>query len=140
MSDGPSITAGDWGGTWRRAASDSVQAWADDDRLAATIVLPWTTQSGAETLATYISELTTHTWDLATATGISVAWDDGVCEFAAKAFRREMPMADRTPMWEAFVAGKGEGFEFDPPFGNAVEVADDASAIDRLVAWSGRTP
>lgn len=130
----------DWSADWRDRAAEVEAAWADDDRLQATIVLPWATMTGAETLATYVAEITTHTWDLATATGQCAEWDDDVCRLALDTMRRELPMADRTPMWEAFRATAPANFQFDAPFANAVAVGNDAPLIDQLVAWTGRTP
>lgn len=130
----------DWAADWRARAADVESAWADARRLQETVVLPWATMTGAETLATYVAEITTHTWDLATATGQRAAWDDDVCQVALETMRRELPLADRTPMWEAFRATAPANFQFDAPFANAVAVATDAPLIDQLVAWTGRRP
>ena len=67
----------------------------------------------------------THTWDLATATGHTPAWDDEVVAGALVAVRRKLPTAERAPAI---------------PFADAVPVPDDAPVIDRLVAWQGRDP
>lgn len=135
-----SVERTSWVADWRERAADVEAAWADDDRLRATIVLPWATMTGAETLATYVAEITTHTWDLAVATGQRPAWDDGVCRLALDTMRRELPMADRTPMWEAFRSTAPANFQFDAPFANAIAVGSDAALIDQLVAWTGRKP
>ena len=115
-------------------------AWSDDAKLDQTVVLPWATMTGAEMLAMYVSEITTHTWDIAKATGQHPEWDDAVCQLALDAMHRDLPMADRTPMWEAFKATAPANFQFDPPFANAVAVGADAPLIDQLVAWTGRQP
>jgi len=131
---------GAWAAEWRDAAVEMESAWADDSRLRATIVLPWATMTGAEVLSMYVSEITTHTWDLATATGQHPEWDDEVCRLGLSAMHRDLPMADRTPMWEAFRAHAPANAQFDPPFANAVAVPADAPLIDQLVAWTGRQP
>lgn len=136
----PDIEHHDWAADWRAAATDVEIAWADDARLRQTVVLPWATMTGAETLATYIAEITTHTWDLAAATDQCPSWDDDVCQLALDTMRRELPMVDRTPMWEAFKATAPANFQFDAPFANAVAVPVDAPLIDQLVAWTGRKP
>jgi len=133
-------STGDWASDWRDAAVEMESAWADDDTLRATMVLPWATMTGAEVLSMYVSEITTHTWDLATATGQHPAWDDEVCRLGLSAMHRDLPMADRTPMWEAFRAHAPANLQFDPPFANAIAVAADAPLIDQLVAWTGRQP
>jgi uncharacterized protein (TIGR03086 family) len=132
----------DWAAHWQVLADKCDAVWSDDALLGRDIVLPWTTMTGAEMLATYAAEITTHTWDLATPTGQHPAWDDAVCQLGLDAMRRELPMADRTPMWESFRANipAGAEFQFDAPFANAVAVSSNASLIDLLVAWSGRRP
>jgi uncharacterized protein (TIGR03086 family) len=130
----------DWAADWRDRAADVAAAWSDDAALQRTVVLPWATMTGAETLAMYLAEVTTHTWDLATATGQRAAWDDTVCQTALDTMRRGLPMADRAPMWEAFRADAPANIQFDPPFANAVAVASDAPLIDQLVGWTGRQP
>lgn len=132
----------DWGADFRRAADAIQTSWADDGRLTATIDLPWASMSGANALGTYINELTTHTWDLARATGQAVAWDDEVVAAAFAAIQRELPIEDRDPIWQGFLANAPAeaAAGFTPPFANAVTVADDASPIERLVAWNGRRP
>jgi uncharacterized protein (TIGR03086 family) len=134
------VTSTDWSADWR-AAGDAVAAvWADSELLTTEIVLPWARMSGAEALGTYTSEITSHTWDLARATGQQPAWDDEVCRLGLASMRRELPMADRTEIWKAFAANVPADMTFDAPFGNAVDVAADAPMIDQLVAWTGRQP
>jgi uncharacterized protein (TIGR03086 family) len=131
---------GDWLAGWKVGAAEAQAAWADDAALTREVVAPWATMPGAAMLATYINELTVHPWDLATATGQQVAWDDSVCALALSAMRQALPMADRTPMWEAFKANMPTGMEMTPPFANATDVPADAPMIDQVVAWSGRRP
>lgn len=128
----------DWGADLRRIAADAIAAWADDARLDSTVTLPWAVRSGAETVGIYVNEVTVHTWDLATATGQLVEWDDDVVALAFDAMQRELPMPDRDAMWAAFTDGLPEGVDFAPPFANARPVAPGASPIDRLLAWNGR--
>jgi len=130
----------EWAADWRAAAIEMEDAWADETKLRNMVVLPWATMTGAEVLSMYVSEITTHTWDLATATSQRPAWDDAVCRLGLAAMHRDLPMADRTPMWEAFKAHAPANLQFDPPFANAVAVPVDAPLIDQLVAWTGRQP
>jgi uncharacterized protein (TIGR03086 family) len=139
MADGE-IEHVDWATNWREAAADVDAALADDALLGRTVVLPWATMTGAEMLATYVSEITTHTWDLATATGQQPQWDDAVCQLALDTMHRELPMVDRGPIWEAFRANAPANAQFDPPFANAVAISSEAPLIDQLVAWTGRQP
>ena len=130
----------DWVADWKAAAAEVDAAWADDDKLESTVVLPWATMTGADMLGMYVSEITTHTWDVAKATGQDPDWDDAVCRLALDAMHRDLPMADRTPMWDEFKAHAPANFQFDAPFANAVAVPVDAPLIDQLVGWTGRQP
>jgi uncharacterized protein (TIGR03086 family) len=109
-----------------RAAVDEVEAvWSDPAVLQREVRLPFGTLPGAAALASYTGELSTHTWDLAVATGQSPARDERVLTGALAAIHAKLPSAERPP---------------GVPFGDAVPVADDAPVIDRLVAWQGRDP
>lgn len=138
-ADAADVPVGEWPDAWRSAARDVHAAWSDDvlDRPTA---LPWGTFTGVEVLGVYANEISVHTWDLAAATGLVPVWDTPALEFSLEAIHQQLPMADRTPMWEATRAQLPEGFPWEDPFGPAVPVADDAPLIDRLVAWNGRRP
>lgn len=127
---------------WRDAGHDVQAAWTDDALLERPTMLPWGTFNGADVLGVYTNEITVHTWDLAQATGQQPDWDPSVLAEADAAIRTQLPMADRTQMWAEAKASLPlpPGVEWEDPFGNAVEVPDDAPAIDRLVAWNGRQP
>ncbi|HEX2784641.1 MAG TPA: TIGR03086 family metal-binding protein [Ilumatobacteraceae bacterium] len=130
----------DWAADWQAGAAEVHVAIADDSLLQRTVVLPWATLTGAEMLAIYTSEVTTHTWDVAKATGQLPEWDDAVCQLALQAMHRSLPIAERGPIWEAFRANAPANMQFDPPFANAVAVSSNAPAIEQLVAWAGRQP
>jgi uncharacterized protein (TIGR03086 family) len=140
MHDGAVVDHADRVADWRAGAAEVDAAWSDDALLDRSVVLPWATMTGAEMLAMYVSEITTHTWDLAKATGQHPAWDDAVCQLALDAIHRDLPVVDRTPIWESFLANAPANMQFDPPFANAVAVANDAPLIAQLVAWTGRRP
>jgi uncharacterized protein (TIGR03086 family) len=129
-----------WLAAWSDAAERVQEAWADDASLTRIVHLPWAQESGAVTLASYCSEITVHTWDLATATGQHPAWDDEVVATAWEA-SRWMPGEGRAEIFAAIKAGMGEPYRSGPdPFAAPVPVPDDAPLIDRLVAWNGRRP
>lgn len=127
-----------WSDAWTTAASRAADAWRDDAVLERPMALPWIQGNGAEILATYFSELTVHTWDLAMATGQQPAWDDAVVT-AALAAREILPAENRRALFEEISAAMGLD-EVAIPFAEAVPIPDDAPAIDRLVAWNGRDP
>ena len=98
--------------------------WGDDALLDRVVELPWATLPARVLIAIYLAEVSTHTWDLAVATGQQPAFDGGSMEVALATMQMGLP---------------AEGRE-QTPFGAPVPVADDAAAIDRLVAWTGRNP
>lgn len=128
-----------WPDAWREAGRRAAGAWSDDAVLERPMALPWIAGSGAEVLASYFSELTVHTWDLATATGQQPDWDDAVVAAAFDAARRILPAENRRALYEQVSAARGFD-EVAVPFAEAVPISDDAPAIDRLVAWNGRDP
>lgn len=128
-----------WLDTWRESGRRAAAAWCDDAVLERPMALPWIEGSGAQVLASYFSELTVHTWDLATATGQQPDWDDTVVAAAFDGARQILPAENRRALYEQISAARG----FDTvavPFAEAVPISDDAPAIDRLVAWNGRDP
>ncbi len=139
-SEEATISSSNWSADWRAMTEAALQAWADDDALTKVTVLPWATMTGAEALGTYTSEITNHTWDLAKATGQTALWDDDVCRLSLASMQRELPIADRAPMWAGMLAHAPADFVFAAPFGNAIAVPSDAAPIDQLLAWCGRQP
>jgi uncharacterized protein (TIGR03086 family) len=116
-------------------------AWTDPSRLTAMMTLPWVTAPGAALLTMYTSELTVHTWDLARATGQRPAWRDGVVQVALDAALQALAPGDREAGFEAMRAQLPAALSANfPPFKNAIDIADGAPLIDRLVAWYGRRP
>lgn len=124
------------------AAAHAVQAaWTDGTKLAKEMVLPWATAPGAAMVAMYTSELTVHTWDLATATGQQPEWHQPTLEAALVTAFQGLPPADR----ESYFTQQAEAMGMPwlathPPFRNAVPVADDAPTLHRLLGWYGRQP
>lgn len=114
-----------WLDAWSDAAHDVQAVWSEPGILDRMMVLPFATLPGAAMMALYTSEVTTHTWDLATATGQQPAWDDDVVAVALAAMQRALPPDARGP---------------GVPFDEVVPVGEDAPLIDQLVAWNGRRP
>ena len=128
-----------WADAWKESGRRATDAWTDDAVLERPMALPWIQGSGAEVLATYVSELTVHTWDLATATGQQPEWDDTVVTAALEAARQILPAENRRALYEEISIAMGLD-EVAVPFAEAIPIPDDAPAIDRLVAWNGRDP
>ncbi len=127
-----------WSDAWKTAACSAADAWSGDAVLEQPMALPWIQGSGAEILTSYFSELTVHTWDLATATGQQPVWDDTVVT-AALAAGDILPAENRLALFEEISAAMGLD-DVAIPFAEQVRIPDDAPAIDRLVAWNGRDP
>jgi uncharacterized protein (TIGR03086 family) len=127
-----------WPDAWAASERRVEDAWRDDAVLERPMALPWIQGTGADVLASYFSELTVHTWDLAVSTGQQPDWDDAVVTVALAA-RDFLPAENRLALFEEISAAMGLD-EVAVPFAEAITVADDAPAIDRLVAWNGRDP
>lgn len=128
-----------WPDAWKAAGRRAEDAWSDDAVLERPMALPWIEGKGAEVLTSYFSELTVHTWDLATATDQRPDWDGTVVAAALEAARQILPAENRRALYEQISAARGLD-EVAVPFAEAVPISDDAPAIDRLVAWNGRDP
>jgi uncharacterized protein (TIGR03086 family) len=128
-----------WADAWQQAAHANQAAWSDE-ALDRKVTLPWTSMSGAEVLQMYTSEVTVHTWDLATATGQHPRWDDAVVGTALDAMRRDLPVEGRREMIEEAMRNMPPGTPRVFPFADAVPVPEDAPLIDRLAGWTGRDP
>lgn len=135
----PQIADGRWADAWQESAGKAAQAWSDDDLLAQPMALPWIQGSGADVLASYLSEVSVHTWDLAVATGQQPDWDDAVITAALQSAHRILPPENRRALYAEISAAMGLD-EVAMPFAEAVALEDDAPAIDRLIAWNGRDP
>jgi uncharacterized protein (TIGR03086 family) len=123
----PSVTTGvtDFTGAWKEGRAKLDETLADNAVLTVTCKLPWGTLPGAAAIAAYTGELTTHSWDLAKATGRTAMLDDLLAEHCL-------------PLVQQFIPAEPRGGHV--PFGPVVEVAADAPPYDRLVAWEGRKP
>jgi len=137
---GPQLALDQWMPRWCETAAAANAAWADDALLSEMIALPWGQFVGSSVAAVYTNELLVHSWDLATAIGLSAEWDEGAIAVAAEEMCRQLPDPDRGPMWAAMASVMPPGVPWEDPFANAVDVDDDASPIEQLVAWNGRTP
>lgn len=118
------ITSDDWAGDWaaRRSVTDASLDAAD---LGLTVTVPWGEVTVGQALASYISELATHAWDLAVATGRLDELDNALAAAALPAARAKIPAAPRGG---------------DIPFGPVIDTPADAPEYDQLVAWCGRDP
>ena len=110
----------DWSAAFKERSAQLVEAWRaagldemDDESPQ---------RSGA---AMQIAEFAVHGWDLVRATGAPIELDDRIAEYALTWSRPMLRPEFRGP---------------DMPFGDEVQVPEDASIQDRMAAWFGRDP
>jgi uncharacterized protein (TIGR03086 family) len=130
-----------WAQAWTSAVDAAKVAWADDATLTRRVVLPWFDGPGGGVLLGWAAEVTIHTWDVATATGQAVAWDEDLMPVLLEISKAALPAEGREALFEAVRKDlPAEWRDAPPPYGEAVPVADDRPLIDHLVAWHGRRP
>ncbi|GLZ49556.1 TIGR03086 family protein [Actinomycetospora sp. NBRC 106375] len=128
----PGAADGDPAAEIAAARPDVDRAWelgvADGDEAAVldrVLTVPWGTMPGRFVGFGYVQELTVHAWDLAAATGRSAGLDEELAVAIEENAHRVLPAEPR-----------GGPIPFGPP----VDVAADAGAYERVVAWLGREP
>ena len=112
----------DLAGRYPEVAAAGRHAWQQHDDLTVMVRAPWGEVPAAAAIGGYLTEVVTHGWDLAVATGQPAEADPELAATAEAAARRGIP-ADRGP---------------GVPFGPVVEPAPDATPTERLVNWLGR--
>jgi uncharacterized protein (TIGR03086 family) len=107
---------------WNAAKAHLAEA-ATPEALAATHTMPFGEVPGEMALSVIVADHLTHGWDLAKATGQAFQPDDDLSEWALA-------------VWQGVVPPEGRQGGFDA----VVPVGDDASALDRLLGYTGRRP
>ena len=111
----------------RRAGDEAQEVWADAATLEATVTMPWgETYTGSTLVDMYLSELATHAWDLADATGQELS-DEALASTALEGARAMLRPEYRNMM------GKGS------PFGSELAAEAGATPWERLAAFMGRS-
>jgi uncharacterized protein (TIGR03086 family) len=108
-------------GAYRQSASTLQAAAARPGVLERSQATPIGVATGAERLQWRIVDLLAHGWDLVQATGVVVELPDDLAEQALTFAQSQLPSQPR--------AGR---------FADPQPVADDARAIDRMAAFTGR--
>ena len=108
---------------WANAASALAQA-ATPEALAASHQMPFGEVPGEMAMSVIVSDLFTHSWDLARATGQDFSASDELATFVHH-------------VWQGLAPAEGRTGE---PFADVVPVPDDASALDRMLGYTGRRP
>lgn len=101
----------------------AVQAWSSPQAWAGDRNVMGSATPAADIAAMLIAEMVLHGWDIAKATGQDYRCDDAVARNVLKT-----------------VEAQGELFRQYQGFAAIVPVSDDATALDRALALSGRDP
>ena len=122
--DPESVTVADPAAEFRAAAAKAVAGYAElpDD---APVSLSSGSMPAAASVAMMTGEYLAHGWDLAKATGQPIAYTDAEAEVARTGL---------APLLSPEYRGAGM------PFGDVVEVPDDASGLEKFLGFSGRRP
>ncbi len=110
------------GGSFEEVGAAAVTAWSAPGRLSGTATLPFGEVPAPFALEFPVLDVLVHTWDLARATGRSVAWDD------------DTVAASRRFAESTFAGPDSRGPAFAPP----IDPPPDADEITRLVRFLGR--
>jgi len=125
----PHVELSEAPGQLRRAAEEAEEAWSDDSRLASEFTMPWGEgYTGATLVDMYLTELATHAWDLACATGQVDRLEPTLALPALEGARAMVK-----PQYRNMV-------EPGAPFGAEVPAPDGADDWERLAAFMGRDP
>jgi uncharacterized protein (TIGR03086 family) len=114
-----------WPAAFGQARGEALEAWQDDSLLDEKIDLPFGTFVGNQVAGIYLLELTTHSWDLAAATGQTAVLDPELAEASMPIAKEVLPAEPR-------------GGEI--PFAAVVKIKKGAGPYERLAAWTGRRP
>lgn len=104
-------------------ARETLAAWREEGRMSQPANMPWGAMPADIALSMLANDVLVHGWDLATATGQQVAWDQALAE-------------DTYAFASGFFTPEIRGNEFAPE----VEVDAGADVMSRLVALEGRRP
>jgi uncharacterized protein (TIGR03086 family) len=113
--------AGGPAGAWAAVAA-AMESAATQENLDGLRTLPFGEMPGAVGLSVITADHLTHAWDLARATGQSIAAGDDLCDWAMETWG--MVLSDDLR--------NGDAFDVIQP------CADNASGIDKLAAFTGR--
>jgi uncharacterized protein (TIGR03086 family) len=113
----------------RAAGQDARTAWADAARLQATVTMPWgEVYDGATVVDMYLTELATHTWDLAAATDQLARLDADLARPALDGARAMLRPEYRDLL------------EVGSPYGLEIPAPGNATSWEQLAAFMGRQP
>jgi uncharacterized protein (TIGR03086 family) len=116
------VAGGDWGQDFAESLGKAVATWSQPGALDGTTSMGRMDMPAEMVVQMLFGELVFHVWDLAKATGQPFECDDELAEAARKVV-------------EMFEQGREHGV-----YAGVITVPDDASALDKALALSGRDP
>jgi len=122
------VIGADWVGAYRAVAAQLLAAWRQPGALEQTVVLSVGEFPATWTVGQQITELVTHAWDIAKATGQSTDLDPELGERALVWGRENLKPEHR--------GDEAAGYQIGPE----VQVRGDAALYDRVAAFGGRNP
>ena len=120
--DADTVTPANAVSRYRQATAATLDAYGSDGALERELVTPFGTFPGSLVLSVAFADQLTHCWDLARALGATAAVSDEL-------------VADAQATWDAFIQ---EDYRNGEMFGPATPTKADATALDRLAAFTGR--
>lgn len=126
-SEGQNWAAGDYLAAYDEASAACLAQFQQDGALERTVAMPFGEMPGSAVMGIAMTDIFTHGWDIAKATGQST---DIAPQLAAGILAQA----------QQAIAPEWRGPEASPaPFGMEQECADGACAADQLAAFLGRT-
>ena len=126
-SEGQNWAEGDYLAAFDQAAADCVDCFREDGAMEQMIALPFGEMPGSAVMGIAMTDIFTHGWDIAKATGQST---DFAPELAAGILAQSQQSI--SPEWRGPAGSPA-------PFGQEAQCADDSCATDQLAAFLGRT-
>ena len=123
--------AGDFQIAFDEASARTLAKFQEPGVLDSTLNLPWGATPGAAFLGLAATDLFTHSWDIAKATGQSTDLDPELAE--------QLLARSQASIQDAFRGPDAGPNQQGAPFGPKQEAPEGATAADRLAAFLGRT-
>jgi uncharacterized protein (TIGR03086 family) len=122
-ADAPDVLANGPAEGWANAHA-ALAAAATPENLSEIRELPGLgAMPGEVAMSVIVADAVTHAWDVAKGTGVTIDIPEDLAGWALATWQQVVP-----------AEGRGGGFA------EVVPVGDNASAVDRLVGWTGRKP
>jgi uncharacterized protein (TIGR03086 family) len=122
----PRLTGQDHVTAYENAARAALAGFRTPGALERDFTLPWGDSPGSAALGLALADAAVHGWDLARATGQDATIDDDIAEALYAMTTQMMEPTGRFPRMTAFK--------------EPIEVGDDATPAEKLLAYLGREP